>query len=389
MMSYLYNRSVYQLIYLQAACIIFFCLFTCTVYAQNDTALLQKSSKQRGYTLNFHYGSIYAHSADIKNTADARPKGISFEMSNRSVDTATWNKYGCYPSSGFMFAYLDLNTPILGKSYTAAFLFEPTFRLNSKMDIFIKARVGLSYLTNPNDSIKNPDNRTYSSSINFFTAAGIGVNYKINDHYSAVVAGNFFHNSNGGFEQPNRGLNYPGISLGVRYSVQSNVSPVYKRIKDTAWKANRTRYDAFIYYSPKQGYNSDWRNRRKFVMGAGGQLAYRVSNINALTASAEVYYDAGISSIKRNLGDSSSNVFAGIMIGNEFIFRKIIFSQQLGCYLYRNTETYRELYLQPFGSIYHRWGLRYKLQEHWYFGFNFLVHGHVADFIDGRLVYRF
>jgi hypothetical protein len=388
MAACLFDKLFYRSKYLRAACFFYFCFYTYIAHAQNDTAG-ETAPRQRSYTLNFHYGSIYAHSIDIKNTADARPGGFSFEMANRSVDAATWNKYGCYPSSGFMFAYLDLNTSVLGKSYTAAYIFEPTFRLNSKMDLFIKTRVGLSYLTNPNDSIKNPDNKTYSSSVNFFSAAGIGVTCKINDHYSAVVAGNFFHNSNGGFEQPNRGLNYPHVSLGLRYSVKSNASPLYKRIKDTTWKMNRTRYDVFMYYSPKEGYNAGWRNRRKFVLGAGGQIVYRLSNINALTTGAEIYYDAGIKTIKQNLGDNSSNVFAGVTIGNEFIFRKIIFSQQLGFYLYRNTETYRELYLQPFGLIYHRWGLRYKLKEHWYVGGNFLVHGHVADYIDGRLTYRF
>ena len=105
--------------------------------AQEDS-LPHLLAKQRSYTLNLHYGSIYAHSIDIKNTAGARPRGFSFEIANRAVDTATWNRYGCYPTSGIMFSYVDLNTPILGSSYTAAYIFEPTFRLNSRMDLFIK-----------------------------------------------------------------------------------------------------------------------------------------------------------------------------------------------------------------------------------------------------------
>ena len=356
--------------------------------AQEDS-LPHLLAKQRSYTLNLHYGSIYAHSIDIKNTAGARPRGFSFEIANRAVDTATWNRYGCYPTSGIMFSYVDLNTPILGSSYTAAYIFEPTFRLNNRMDLFIKTRIGLSYLTTPHDSIKNQTNNTYSTYVNFFTALGVGVTYNLNKHYSAVFAANFFHNSNGGFREPNRGLNYPNISAGIRYSVESNVSPKFRRIKDTTWKADKWNYDAFVYYSPKEGYDTEWQRERKYLLGAGFQTSYRVSGINAITGSAEVYYDDAIGSIKKNLGDNSSNVFVGAMIGNEFIFRKIMFSQQLGFYLYKNTDSYTDIYLQPFGLIYHRWGLRYRLQQHWYIGFNFLVHGHVADFIDGRLVYRF
>jgi hypothetical protein len=356
--------------------------------AQEDS-LRQIPAKQRSYTLNLHYGSIYAHSIDIKNTAGARPGGFSFEITNRAVDTATWNRYGCYPTSGIMLSYLDLNTRVLGSSYTAAYIFEPTFRLNNKMDLFIKARIGLSYLTNPHDSIKNPTNNTYSTNVNFFTAAGCGINCKLTSHYSAVFAANFFHNSNGGFKQPNRGLNYPNVSVGIRYSVESNITPKFRRYKDTAWKTDKWNYDAFIYYSPKEGYTSEWQRERKYVLGTGFQGSYRVTGINAITVSAEIYHDDAMASIKKNLGDNSSNVFAGAMIGNEFIFRKIFFSQQLGFYLYKNTASYTDIYKQPFGLVYHRWGLRYRLQQHWYIGFNFLVHGHVADFIDGRLIYRF
>ncbi|CAN5558169.1 hypothetical protein BH10BAC2_BH10BAC2_32850 [soil metagenome] len=368
--------------------IITFFLNFYTAEAQKDS-IQHFAAKQRSYSLNLHYGSIYAHSIDIKNTAGARPRGISFEIAKRAADSATWNKYGCYPSSGLMLAYLDLNTPILGKSYTAAYLFEPTYRINKKMDFFIKTRIGLSDLTTPQDSIKNPKNNTYSTKLNFFTAAGVGVTYKINSHYSTILAANFFHNSNGGFDQPNRGLNYPHISAGIRYDVESNATPAFKRVKDTAWKADRVNYEAVIYYSPKEGYDAQWQHKRKYLFGAGFQTSYRVSGLNALTGAAEVYYDDAIGSIKRNLGDNSSNIYAGIMIGNEFIFRKILFSQQLGFYLYSNNASYTDIYKQPFGLVYHRWGLRYRLHEHWYLGFDFLVHGHVADFIDGRLVYRF
>ena len=94
-----------------------------------------------------------------KNTADASPYGISLEFSKRSVDAQSWNNYGCYTRTGFMLSYLNFNTPILGRSYTAAFIFEPTYRLNDRMDFIIRTRVGLSYMTNPHDSLKNPTTR--------------------------------------------------------------------------------------------------------------------------------------------------------------------------------------------------------------------------------------
>jgi hypothetical protein len=87
--------------------------------------------------------------------------------------------------------------------------------------------------------------------------------------------------------------------------------------------------------------------------------------------------------------DNTSSNLVGLMIGHEFIFRRILFSQQLGYYLFKDTKTFSALYQQAFPSLYHRWGLRYKLNAHWFAGFNMLAHNQVADFIDLRLNYRF
>jgi len=73
---------------------------------------------------------------------------------------------------------------------------------------------------------------------------------------------NFQHDSNGGFEQPNRGVNYPSASLGIRYNPVSNKFPVYQRIKDTGWN-KKPEYKIGIFYSPKDGYNAAWQTRRK------------------------------------------------------------------------------------------------------------------------------
>ena len=365
---------------------VFVCSFSAT--AQNDRDTLKKFI-QRDYTFRLHYGVIYAHSIHIQNTAGAHPRGAEFEFAKRLVDEKTKNYYGCFSRTGFMFSYFDFNTRILGKAYSLSYFLEPNYRLGNNVDFFIKGAAGLSYLTNPHDSIKNPANQTYSLPINFFMSVGTGLDFKINRHISFGLMASFEHNSNGGFAQPNRGINYPSASLSIKYNPVDNTTPLYKRTKDTTWKANRFTYDVSLFYSPKEGYTAHWKSERKFVVGINPEVAWRVSAIDAVTAAAEVYYDEGIKSIKYNLHDSSSNTFGGFLIGHQFLFRKIIFSQQLGFYLVKHTDVYTDLYRQPFSTIYHRWGLSYKLKPHWYIGFNMLVHDDVADFIDGRVTYKF
>jgi hypothetical protein len=363
-------------------------IFSSSAHAQNDSNII-KPIVQRDYTFRLHYGVIYAHSIHIQNTAGAHPRGAEFEFGKRVIDEKNWSYYGCFARTGFMFSYFDFNTKILGKAYSLSYFLEPNYRIGSNCDFFIKGAAGFSYLTNPHDSIKNPSNQTYSLPVNFFLCVGTGINYKISNHISFGLMASFQHNSNGGFEQPNRGVNYPSASIAIKYSPADNTTPLYKKIKDTTWKNDRVKFDLSLFYSPKQGYNATWKSERKFVVGISPEVTWRVSTIDAVTAAAEIYYDDGIKSIKYNLGDSSSNTFAGLMLGHQFLFRKIIFSQQLGFYLSKHTNIYVNLYQQPFPVIYHRWGLLYKLTPHWYIGFNMLVHNQVADFIDGRITYRF
>ncbi len=199
----------------------------------------------------------------------------------------------------------------------------------------------------------------------------------------------FQHNSNGGFQLPNHGINFPTASLGVKYSLTDNNLPRYKKENIQSFKHNKITTDAGIYYSPKSGYNTGWVSHHKYLAGAFVQLSKRVSTLDAITVSLEFYHDDAMESIKKMLGDNTNCNMLGLMIGHEFVFRRIFFSQQLGYYLYKNTATFSMLYQQPFPSLYHRWGLRYKLNQQWYIGFNMLAHKQVADFIDVRLSYRF
>lgn len=202
--------------------------FSFSAIAQDGSDTL-RTDIQRDYSFRLLYGVIYAHSIHIQNTAGAHPRGAEFEFAKRSVDAKTKNYYGCFARTGFMFSYFDFNTRILGKSYSASYFLEPNYRLGNNVDFFIKAAAGLSYLTNPYDSIKNPANHTYSLPVNFFMCLGTGLDFKINRHISFNLMASFEHNSNGGFEQPNRGINYPCASVAIKYNPVDNTTPLYKK----------------------------------------------------------------------------------------------------------------------------------------------------------------
>ena len=362
----------------------------CCLVASAQKEKVPDSLRQLVIAARYHSGFIFAHNVHVQNTKGTKPDGFEIEYSHIKTDSSIHTQYKCYPRAGLAFTYVDFNQSLLGRSYSLSYFLEPNYRLGNRLKINVRGAAGLSYLTNPFDSAKNRQNQTYSWPVNMFLQLGIGLSYPVGKHLNLYAGGNFFHNSNGGFHQPNSGMNYINASIGIQYFTYSNHLPVYQKVKDTAWKLEPVHYDLAAYYSPKPGYDGSRQQARKYVAGGSFEVAKRVSTVDALTATAEVYYDAGLKSVKEvyRKDSTSSCTLAGLLIGHQFLFRRFIFSQQLGAYVFKQTTDFDTAYRDLYHTIYHRWGVSYKLSNHWFLGISLLAHNQIADFLDARLVYR-
>lgn len=366
-----------------------FCIAVCAnVSAQ--TKNLPDSLHQLTLAARYHSGFIFAHNVHVHNTKGLHPDGFEFEIARIKTDSATHAKFKCYPRLGLSFTYVNYDSSLLGKGYSVSYFIEPNYRLGNNLKMNFRVAAGFSYLTNPNDPVKNPTNQSYSGHINSFLQLGVGLSYSLSRHFAIYSMANFFHDSNGGFKLPNAGVNYINASIGLQYYQYSTHLPAYKKIKDTSWRHHPPHVDVSIFYSPKDGYRvSDSAAQRKFVLGTSVQIVKQVSNLDALTAAAEIYYDDALRSIKDVwVKDNSSATFAGILVGHQFLLNRFTFSQQLGVYVFKQTKTYNTQYQNLFHTIYHRWGLNYKINNHWFAGITLLAHNQIADFIDARVTYR-
>ncbi len=338
-----------------------------------------------------HDGFIFAHNIHVQSTKGTYPDGFEFEVSHMHSDSATVTKFKSFPRTGVSFTYVDFNKTLLGKSYSVNYFIEPNYKLAGNLTLDLRFSAGFSWLTNPHDDIKNPANQSYSGHINNFLQVDAGLSYPLSKHIELYAMENFFHNSNGGLKEPNAGVNYVNTSIGIHYFQYSTHLPQYKRIKDTSWRHKSPHLEVSVFYSPKEGYNkSDTaKQQRKFVLGTSLQVAKQVSNIDAVTMAAEVYYDDALRSIKDiYVKDKSSATLAGVLIGHQFLLNRFTFTQQLGIYIFKQTKVYNNNYQDLFHTLYERWGLNYQISNHWFAGINLLAHKQIADYIDGRIIYR-
>lgn len=339
----------------------------------------QKQKNVFSVGLGVQHGFIFAHSPEVENTKGSNPTGIEGILSWQRSDPSVWNLCNCFPRKGILLAYYDYDNAILGQSYTAAYFLEPVYRLGKRFFFSFKGAAGLSYLTNPFDTILNPGNRSYSTSVSGYLLFGLGLWLQLSEHWWLNASVNYQHESNGGLQQPNKGINWP--TAGFALSYQLNPRPYYtgKRQKDKYWKKDGIRWDAGLFGIAKRIRDENGDSHRKPLIGTSFQGSKQVGTINALTLGAEIFTDAALRQQLKQDSVSASAVRAGLLFGHEFLLGRFLFSQRLGVYIFDRTPY--------FDRIYHRWGIHYRINEHWGAGLHLQAHRQVADFIDLRITY--
>lgn len=325
------------------------------------------------------HGFIFAHSQAVQNTKGARPTGLELILSWQRNDAAVWDLCNCYPRKGLLLAYYDYDTKILGKSVSSAYFLEPVYRLSKNLFFSFKGVTGVSYLTHPFDSIRNPSNQSYSTHFSGYLLVGLGVWVRLSEHWWLATSVNYQHISNGGLRQPNKGINWP--TAGVALSYQKNSRPFYSGIRTTEkfWKKQSLRWEAGFFGIPRRSLDETGNSRRLLLIGLSLETGKQIGRINTVTLGMEVYRDAELRAKLKRDSVKASPVKAGILVGHEFLLGKFLFSQRLGLYVFDQTPYYDRLY--------HRWGLQYQISRHWGLGFNLQAHRQVADFVDLRFTY--
>ncbi len=375
--------TILHLVALLLIAINFILVFPSVVIAQSDSIFTGKNEAkheaQFSIGLGAQHGFIFAHSQDVQNTSGARPTGIEALLSWQRNDSAAFALCHCYPRQGLMIAFYDYDIGLLGKSATAAYYLEPTFRINDRLLFSLKAAAGLSYLNNPYDSIENPANQSYSTNLSIYLRIGIGFWVQLSEKWWLNPSVNYQHISNGGLRDPNKGINWPTAGISVSY--QPDFRSWYKGKKNSKkyWREYSPRFNFSMMGAMLRGVDQDGNRKRYFMGGMALQAAKQVGSLSVLTLGAEVYRDSNLEEKLRREGIDASPTKAGLMLGHEFLLGSFRFSQRLGFYVFDQIRYYDRLF--------HRWGIMYQVNRYLSTGINLLAHRQVAEFLDFRLTY--
>lgn len=337
-------------------------------------------SRQRFYTAQGVWGSVFAHTKDVENTNGAQPYGLQIESSRRILKHPHWNACNCFPYTGMGMSVYDFDNRILGRGANLYMFLEPVLNPFNRFQFSIKGAVGFAYLSNPYDAEENPTNFSYSLPVNGYLMLGVNAAYPLNPKWALQLSGVYQHVSNGGFREPNKGINWPSLQFGLRYSPQERIDPV--------------RYDDTVRYrnSPIElwatGFGSsrtinELNNVRYVIAGIEVSAWKRVGASSKLGVALEGIQDYSVVPEMDEEGfnpEQYSPFRLGFSAGHGYLMGRFVFTQQIGVYLYKD--------LPYFKRIYQRWGLDYRFNSRLSAGVNLLSHLQVANFIDIHLRYR-
>jgi hypothetical protein len=333
----------------------------------------------KGVNLSAHYGANISHSTSMESIKSTYPYGVEFNYFKHYTDEDSWDLCNCFPKSGLSLSFFDYgNKEVVGYGANVSGFIEPYVRLNRKMMFSLKATLGLAFLSNPYDSVRNPENKAYSTPVSGFVAMGLITHYYLNTRSEIFFNLQYNHVSNGGVKDPNIGLNFPSFNMGYGYYFRS-LSFDHFRKKQFSGMLAEQRFEVSAFVSSRTVKNGE--KKRFPIYGVDVLYSKQVGKFISLTASSEFYRDEVLQEkLRRIEGFSADQYRAGAMTGIEFLMGRFILNHRLGVYVYDPTH-YDNLF-------FHRHGLSYRFNKKITFGINMKAHRNVANFLDFRMTYK-
>lgn len=319
-----------------------------------------------------NYGFIIPHSPELKSISQSNPYGFTVHYQSLNLKEERWNACNCFHYLGVQFSYHNFANPdVLGSAYSLSGSFEPILWKSRKSSFSLLTGVGVSYLTKFYDEDSNPENIFFSAPISFLLFLTPKFEFRLSEEWSSHISFAYNHISNGGQKQPNKGMNYPMIGLGIsRYFNPVSFPNYEKKPLSKEW-----------YWYLESGFTtsgSEWTEGRKPVISILGGVYKSISSINALGGGLETVLDYSLE-VENSRTEA---LMPALFIANHFLFGRFDFNQKMALYTHKPAGYNDYLFYQ-------RYTLTYQVLKGFSMGFSLKSHGHIAENMDFRVSYIF
>lgn len=346
--------------------------YTLPAQAQNEQPVTM-------WTVEAGAGFIIPHSTAIAAISGYRPMSMQVSWSRIGTSRKSWEQCYCSPNVGVTaFHHRYGNAELLGSGTGLLAFIHPLFSMQRKVGYGLKLAGGPVYLNRVYDPVSNPDNLFFSSTLSVLLAGSAELRYSIRNNVHLHMAAAYMHISNGGLKEPNKGMNYPTLLVGVSHLLTDESLPSYP--KQRTWQNNRpVSYTLSALYSSRlTGVLTD---RRLHLHGLEASLNWRHGMLGEFRSGIEYVYDPKRALVATRVSRSLNANHAGLHVGEYLIAGRFALGAALGIYIWEP---------DPFKDFfYQRYTLSLELTKHVRAAISLRAHRSIADFADVRLGFVF
>lgn len=355
-------------------CTLLMLLFACDVWSQgNDQCIF------RFLESGLHLGFVIPHAKEVAPVSKTLPVGVDILFHRLDTSYKSWSTFSTYWSSGVRIAWYNFqNREVLGNAFTLNVFAEPVIASRARWLFSVGGGMGISYNTREYNKERNPGNQFFGTKFNFSLSVFSKLNYMITDHLSTVLTTYYNHISNGGIKQPNFGMNFPILSLGIRYMPE--VITLKKRRSDST---DIIPGFSFLFQG-MTGYRvvdagGVFPEKGFLATGMNIRTSKQLTNHYGINFGGEIIFDGAIREMIRRSGEENDYKRAALTIGQDLKFGRAVFSQLFGFYVYSPQKAA--------GSFYQKYELSFMIHRNVGAGFFLKAHGHIAELMGVQFFY--
>lgn len=320
-----------------------------------------------------NYGFIIPHSTAIEAISHTKPYGFEISYNTLHTSFTKWKVFNAYWTSGVQAGYFNYQNPeVIGSAYLLTVFSEPIIAFSNRFQLTIRTGAGLSYHTKIYNETINPTNYFFGTRINFPLYLDLRLRYRMGQKAYLTLAGNYNHISNGGFKQPNKGMNFPTLSAGAEYYFDKIPVLTHSFTKDLELsKPGIFTVVQLLATARVLEKTDEFPEERVFAYGFHTRISKKLSRFYSLNIGAEVIFDDYIKgTIERENSDLDYKRLA-LTAGQDFLFGKVSFTQYFGCYVYSPYKARN--------SVYQKYELSYRISRKIMAGVFMKAHLQVAE----------
>lgn len=356
------------------------------VSAKNET---EPSKRNRGFSIAPHFGFVVPHRSEMAHLIQGHSFGVFASYYRPLNKSAMWHSAYNFPEQGIDMGYINTgNLRQLGSQFAVKYWLDlPLNRFDpdqtsidgSGFRHWIGLGLGIGYATKAWDLETNHQSPVLGSQIN----NSLNVQYSVRLFEfgaSELRAGlRISHLSNGAFQLPNLGTNNACIFLSYHHKNVSDKSiERMEVIKPEKYRFSVSINGGLKEIPPPTG--------KKYGIGVFSFLAEkRLTYKSSIGLGTDVFYNSAIHALLERRAEGTikrSNAMQnGLLLSYTLHFDDFELKMQQGFYIQDKWKVD--------GTLYHRFGLRYRINEHVFASLMLKTHFAKADFGELGMGYSF